>query len=311
MSLDFSVFLPVGFGQELSGFTDPVQAADAIVELARTAEECGYAAVYVPDHLQTAPPSQAFLFESWSLLTMLAARTERIRLGQLVSGNSYRNPALQAKIASTVDVLSRGRLTFGIGAGWYEPDYRAFGYEFGDGPDRLRHLREAARIIRLLWTQDVTTYEGKYYQLQNAINQPQRPHIPLMIAGGGEKVTLKIVAESADACNLMVSPEEIERKLGILRAHCEAVGRDYESIRRTATTSCLIAETDEEAQAQLSPAMGAFYSGDFGSYLLYGSAETVARRIEAYAAAGVQELIVGFHHATSPDAIRAFSKEFR
>jgi F420-dependent oxidoreductase-like protein len=313
MPLEFSLFLPTGFGQELAPYDDPVEAAGVLGTLVQTAEETGFAAVYLPDHLQTVPPSQAFLFESWSLVTQLTARTERIRLGQLVSGNAYRNPALQAKIASTVDVLSNGRLTFGIGAGWYEPDYQAFGYPYGDAPERLRQLREAVQVIRSLWTNDVTTFAGKYYQLVDAVNQPrgvQQPHIPLMIAGGGERVTLKIVAEYADACNLMASPAEVERKLGILRKHCDTVGTDYERIRRTVTTACLMTETDEQAQRELSPGMGLFYPGDFGSYLLYGTVDTVRRRIAAYEAAGVQELVIGFHDALNPEAIRGFAKEF-
>jgi F420-dependent oxidoreductase-like protein len=313
MALKFSLFLPSGFAGELAGFTDPGEAIDRVVEQATTAEEVGFHAIWMPDHFQTVPPSESYVFESWAVLAALTGHTERIRIGQLVSGNGYRNPALQAKIASTVDVLSKGRLTFGIGAGWYERDYDAFGYPFTDGPDRLRQLREALQIIQSLWTNDVTNFDGKYYRLVEAVNQPrglQQPRIPMMIAGGGEKVTLKLAAEYADLCNVMESPAAAARKFSILRGHCATVGRDYDEITRTVTTACLITDSDEEAAALLAPAMGAFYPGDFGSYLLYGSVDTVRRRIEAYEAAGVQELIVGFHHATDPEAIRQFAKEF-
>ncbi|GAA1609377.1 LLM class F420-dependent oxidoreductase [Kribbella sancticallisti] len=313
MPLKFSLFLPTGFGQDLAGFADPRQAYDVLVELVRTAEESGYEAVWLPDHFQTVPPSQAYLFESWSLLAAMAGYTDRIRIGQLVSGNGYRNPALQAKIASTVDVLSQGRLTFGIGAGWYERDYEAFGYEFLPAPERLRQLREAVQVIQSLWTNDVTDFDGKYYRLVQAVNQPrgvQQPRIPLMLAGGGEKVTLKLAAEYADLCNVMVSPAEAERKFSVLRAHCEKAGRPYDEITRTVTTHCLITETDEEVQAALNPGMGLFYPGDFESYLLYGTVDTVRERIAAYEAAGVQELIVGFHQVMDPEAIRRFAKEF-
>ncbi len=299
MSLEFGIFLPAGFGGELGAFDDPAEAAERVVELARTAEECGFAAAWLPDHLQTIPPSSAPVFESWSLLAALARDTDRIRIGPLVSSNSYRNPALQAKIASTVDVLSGGRLTMGIGAGWYEPDYEVFGYEFGDAPGRLRALRDGVRVIKEIWEHPTTFPRGV-----------QQPTIPLLIAGGGERVTLKLVAEYADACNVMVSPAEAARKYAVLREHCEAAGRDYATIRRTATTACLIAGSDEEARAALSPGMGAFYLGDFASYLLYGTADTVRRRIAAYEEAGVQQLIVGFHEATDPEAIRRFAKEF-
>ncbi|PZF79495.1 LLM class flavin-dependent oxidoreductase [Jiangella anatolica] len=298
MSLEFGIFLPVGFGGELAGFDDPVEAAERVVELARTAEECGFAAAWLPDHLQTIPPSPAPVFESWSMLAALARDTDRIRIGPLVSSNGYRNPALQAKIASTVDVLSGGRLTLGMGAGWYEADYEAFGYEFADAPTRLRALREGVRTITSMWTEHPTTFP-----------RGAQPAIPLLIAGGGERVTLKLVAEYADACNVMVSPADAARKFAILREHCEAVGRDYDTILRTATTACLIADSDEEAQARLSPAMSAFYPGDVASYLLYGTADTVRQRIAAYEEAGVQQLIVGFHEATDPEAIRRFAKE--
>ena len=294
--MEFGIFLPVGFGGEFGADGDPVEAAERVIQLTQTAEECGFAAAWLPDHLQTIPPSDGHLFESWAMLTALARHTERIRIGPLVTSNSYRNPALQAKIASTVDVLSHGRLTLGIGAGWYQPDYDTFGYEFADAPTRLENLRDGVRTIRQMWAHPTTA--------------PQRPHVPIMIAGGGERVTLKIVAEYADACNVMVSPHEAARKFAILREHCATVGRDPNTILRTATTACLIAETDEEAQAALSPAMGAFYQGDFADYLLYGTVDTVKNRLAAYEDAGVQQLIVGFHEATDPEAIRRFAKEF-
>lgn len=313
MPLRFGIFLPVGFGQELAQFTDPVEAAELVIELTKAAEDAGFEAAWLPDHVQTIPSSPAFLFESWTILATIAAWTDRIRIGQLVSANGYRNPALQAKTASTVDVVSKGRLTFGIGAGWYQRDYDAFGYEYREGPERLRELREAVQIIQSLWTRDMTSFDGSYYKVSEAVNEPrgvQEPRIPMMIAGGGEKVTLKLVAEFADACNVMESPSGVERKFAILKRHCEAVGRDYDSILRTATVSCFIAETDELAQEALSPTAGALYPGDFGSYLPYGTVDTVRRRIEAYEAAGVQQLIVSFHQATQPEAIRRFAKEF-
>jgi len=166
-------------------------------------------------------------------------------------------------------------------------------------------------VIQSLWTDDVSDFTGEFYSLKNAMVQPkgvQTPRIPLMIAGGGEKVTLRIVAEFADVCNLMTSPADIERKLQILRKHAADVGRDAGSIRVTATTGALVTDTDEAAQAQLHPSMGAFYPGDFASYLLYGTPETVRARVAAYEKAGVDELVVGFHQSTDPGAIRDFAE---
>ncbi|MEU4392635.1 TIGR03560 family F420-dependent LLM class oxidoreductase [Kribbella sp. NPDC023855] len=309
--MKFNLFLPTGFGGELASFSDPAEAAERVIQLAKTAEAVGFSEVWLPDHLQTIPPSAAPVFEAWTLLTAVARETSTIRVGQLVTGNGYRNPALQAKMASTLDALSAGRLTFGIGAGWYQADYDAFGYEFPGAGQRLRELREAVQVIQSLWTDEVTNFSGEFYTLKNAYGEPkgvQQPRIPMMIAGGGEKVTLRIVAEYADACNLMTSPAEIDRKLQILRRHAEEVGRDVSTIRVTATTAALLSGTDEEAQALLHPSMGAFYAGDFASYLLYGTPETVQARVKAYEKAGVDELVVGFHHATEPDAIREFAE---
>ncbi|MEJ3655484.1 LLM class F420-dependent oxidoreductase [Actinomycetes bacterium KLBMP 9759] len=311
--MKFSIFLPTGFGQEFAGIPDPVEAYETLVRLARAADEGVYETLWVPDHLTTIPPSAEHLFEAWSVITGLARETSRIRLGQLVTGNGYRNPALQAKTASTVDVISRGRLTFGIGAGWWEPDYVQYGYEFGTAGERLRKLGEAAQIIRSMWTEPETTFEGEFYRVRGAVNEPkgvQSPHIPLMIAGGGEKVTLRLVARYADACNIMDSPEQLERKYAILRGHCDDVGRDYASIHRTSTTVCIIRDTDEEARAMVPPGSEFAFPGDLAGYGLIGTPETVRARIAAYEAAGVQELIVGFEDATSEEQLRRFAKDF-
>lgn len=312
-AMKLSVFLPTGFGQEFAAIPDPVQAFESITDVAKAADELGYETIWAPDHLQTIPPSQGFLFESWSVITALARETRRVRLGQLVTGNGYRNPALQAKMASTVDVLSHGRLTFGIGSGWYEPDYVGYGYEFGTAGSRLRQLGEAVQVIRSLWTEDKTTFEGEYYAVQDAINQPkgvQTPHIPLLIAGAGEKVTLKLVAQYADACNVMDSPAELARKYAILARHCETVGRPYEEIHRTATTICIIRDTDEAARALVPPGMDFAFPGDLASYGLVGTVDTVRERLAAYEAAGVQELVVSFEDPTDVEQLRTFAASF-
>lgn len=311
--MKYSIFLPTGFGQEFASFPDPVEAYETLTHLAQTADRLGYETLWAPDHLQTIPPSQEFVFEAWSVITGLARDTSRIRLGQLVTGNGYRNPALQAKQASSVDVLSHGRLTFGIGSGWYEPDYVGYGYEVGTAGSRLQQLGEAVQVIKSLWTDKETTFAGQHYKLHQAVNQPkgvQTPHIPLMIAGGGEKVTLKLVAQYADACNMMASPAELERKYAILRAHCADVGRDYDEILRTTTTVCIIRDADEEARSAVPPGIDFAYPGDLASYGLIGTVDTIHDRIAAYEAAGVQELIVSFENPTDVDAIRQFAKEF-
>jgi F420-dependent oxidoreductase-like protein len=313
MALTYGIFLPQGFGRELAGIKDSIEAYETLTRVAQTADASGYEAVWLADHFQTAPPSQELLFESWTTAAALARDTKRVRIGQMVTGNSYRNPALQAKMASTLDVLSHGRYSFGIGAGWYEPDYRAYGYPYPDGPERLRQLREAVQVILVLWTQEEATFEGRYYQVRSAVNQPkgvQQPHIPLLIAGDGEQVTLKLVAQYADACNVRGDLATLERKFAVLKAHCETVGRDYESIHRTTLTFCVMADSDEQAQALVPEGTEAVFPGDIRSYGLIGTPDTIRRRLAAYEAAGVQELVITFADAPQLDTLQRFARAF-
>lgn len=310
--MDYGLFLPQGFGGEFAGYDDPVAAYDAIAGVARTAEEAGFGTAWLPDHLHPADGSQSFVFENWTTAAALARDTGRIRIGQLVTGNGYRNPALQAKMASTLDVLAGGRYTFGIGAGWWEPDYRGYGYEFGTAGERLRRLEEAVRILLALWTEDEAHFAGEYYRVDGAINRPkgvQRPHVPLLIAGNGEKHTLRLVANYADACNLNADPAGIRHKLDVLRAHCETAGRDYDAIRRTAMVMCVLADTDEQARAMVPPGTEAIFPWDVASYGLVGTPDTVARRVAAFEAAGVQDLVIGFLDPFDTETIRRFGKE--
>src|SRR5579884_1041955 len=256
MSMKYGIMLPQGWRMELAGIKDPVEAYETMTGVAQTAEEYGYNSVWLADHFHTTipGPSQEMLFESWTSTAALARDTKRIRIGQMVTGNSYRNPALLAKMASTVDVLSHGALTLGIGAGWYEHEYRAYGYEYPSASERARQLREAVQVLLAMWTQEEATFEGKYYQIRGAINQPegvQHPHIPLLIAGGGEQVTLKLVAQYADASNILGDIATTERKFAVLKQHCETVGRDYANIHRTTLTLCIITESDEQARSMI------------------------------------------------------------
>jgi F420-dependent oxidoreductase-like protein len=314
MSMTYGLQLPQGFLQELKGIEGPIEAYEALTRVAQVAEESGYASIWTADHFQTQPePTQETFFECWTTTAALARDTRRIRVGQMVTANSYRNPALQAKMASTVDVLSHGRFTFGIGAGYYEPDYRTYGYEYPDGATRVRQLREAVQVILALWTEQEATFEGKYYQVRNAINQPkgvQRPHIPLMIAGFGEQVLLKIVAQYADAYNTIGDAATVAHKFAVLKQHCETVGRDYENIHRTAVAICGIGETDEEARALFLSRPSPIIPGDVFSYGLIGSIETIRRRLAAFEEAGVQELILWLPDTAQLKSIRQFAKAF-
>lgn len=313
MSVKFSVFLPTGFTLDFMGIPDPVAAYDRMTQIAQVADESGFETLWLADHFISAMPSQAAVFEAWISLAALARDTSRVRLGHMVTGNGYRNPAHLAKMASTLDVLSGGRLAFGIGAGWHEPDYIGYGYDLGDGPERLRKLGESVQIIKALWSEEEVTFKGRYYRTEGAINQPKgvQSPIPMLIAGGGEKVTLKLAAKYGTGCNIIESPAGLEHKYEVLRKHCQNEGTDYDSILRTTCSYALITDTDEEAAAMLPPWAPAVFPGDLGSYGLVGTIDTIHRRIEAYEAAGVQEIAITFGQAVdNPDILRTFAAEF-
>src|SRR6266480_7932613 len=281
MSLQFGVSLPQGWNMELAGIKDPIEAYEVMTRVAQTADEVGFASAWLVDHFHTTPrPSQEVTFECWTTTAAVARDTRRIRIGQTVTCTGYRNPALLAKMASTVDVLSRGRLNFGIGAGWHEHEYRGYGYDYPDTAERLRRLGEAVQVILAMWTQEEAVFEGKYYQVRGAINQPkgvQKPHIPLPIGGSGERVTLKLVAQYGDACNVLGDLETIKHKLAVLKEHCETLGRDYATIHCTTGTVCSIADSDEEALT-LVPA---HVLGQLKDTSLVGSPQTIRQRIAA------------------------------
>lgn len=313
MAIKYSLGLPQGFVWELVGRRDPAEAFNTLLQWTKAAEESGYDTIWVADHLMTVPPSQEMLFECWTTVAALLRETETIRIGQLATCNSYHNPALQAKMASTTDVIGGGRFTFGIGAGWYEPDYHAYGFDFPSAGERLRQLDEAVQIIGRMWTEDEVTFEGKYYTVRGAVNQPkglQQPHIPMMIAGGGEKVTLKLVAKYGDYANVTGDPAEVERKFGILRKHCEDAGRDYDSIKRTVLMHAVLDETDEKAAARVPQWAPAVFPGDISTYGLIGTVDTVRERIAAYEAVGVQEFVLSFPDTVQTDLLKEFAGAF-
>src|SRR2546430_6614678 len=307
MSMKFGLALPQGTLMELAGIKDPVEAYETMTRVALTAEETGFDSLWLSDAFWPGDSSQN-LFECWTTTAALARDTKRVRIGQMVTYSGLRHPALLAKMASTVDVLSHGRLTLGIGSGYPDlaPQFRAYGYDFPDIAVRSRQLYEAIQILLAMWTQEEAVFEGKYYQVRGAINQPkgvQQPHIPLLIGGNGEQVTLKLAAQYGDACHALGDPATIAHKFAVLKRHCEAIGRDYESIRRATIAFCLIADTDERAEAQLPEAVRAFGSGG-----LIGSPATIRRRIAALEEAGVQELMLRFPGALNLDGIRRFAQ---
>jgi F420-dependent oxidoreductase-like protein len=313
MAMDYGIIAPQGWRLDLVGIPDPIEAYEAMTRVAQEAETQGFSSVWLYDHFHTVPtPLQEITFECWTSCAALARDTKRLRIGQMVTCNNYRNPALLAKMASTVDVLSHGRLVLGIGAGWYEHEYLAYGYPYPSTRERLQRLDEAVNIILAMWTQDEPVFEGKYYQIHGAINQPkgaQKPHIPLLIGGGGEKVTLRLVAQYANACNIGGDIPTIKHKLDVLKQHCEQIGRNYNTIRRTTLIDyCAIAETEEAAIAKLTPEE----RNNLDELLpesLIGTPATIRQRLKEYEEAGIQEIIVRFVDAVQLDSIRMFAQE--
>ena len=313
MAIKFGVLVPQGWRMDLVGISDPVEAYETMTRVAVEAETLGFDSIWLFDHFHTVPvPTQEVTFEAWTSTAALARDTKRVRIGQLVTCNGYRNPALLAKMASTVDVLSHGRLDFGIGAGWYEQEFRAYGYDFPDGPTRLKQLRDAVQTILKMWSDEQAEYEGQYSSVHGAINQPkgvQRPHIPLLIGGGGEKVTLKLVAQYGDACNVgHLDPEGLQRKFAIIKQHCDSVGRDYNSIHRTVLFNCAIAETDDEAWAKSAPFQRNIPSGRIREQALVGTPDAIRRRVQEIEQAGAQELIMFMPDSRELTPLRMFAE---
>ncbi len=228
---------------------DPADAFEAVKAKAQWAENHGFVWFSVLDHMIQIPrvgePDEPFI-EGWTVLAALAAVTTRIRLATLCTAVGYRNPAHLAKIAASVDVVSRGRLTLGIGAGFFEEEYRQYGWEFPPRPaTRIRQMEEAVELILKMWTEKWTTFRRRYFRVEDAILEPkplQKPRPPVLIAGGGEKMTLRAVARLADACNIVDGDlAEVQHKLRVLRRHCDELGRDYDAIEKTRIEPWLIA----------------------------------------------------------------------
>ena len=192
--------------------------------------------------------------EGWTVLAALAAVTSKIRLATLVSSVAYRNPALMAKMAAGIDIISRGRLTFGIGGGWYVDEYGQYGWAFPEKPAvRIAQMEEAIRLVKAMWREPRATYHGKYFHVENAILEPkpvQRPHPPVMIGGSGEQLTLRAVARVGDMCNIFGDPPMVKGKFDVLRRHCEKEKRNFDEIERTNLTALLLARDESALKAK-------------------------------------------------------------
>ncbi len=250
-------------GYQIPNFTYPgVSDADlfaTVAAQAAAADSSGFDTVMLMDHFYQLPmlgDPDAYMLECYTTLGALARETKHVRLGALVTGNTYRNPALLAKIITTLDIVSGGRAQLGIGAGWFDVEHHSLGFEFNTFTERFQKLEEALQIILPMLRDERPTLEGQHYQVRDAINQPAPlSRIPVMIGGSGEKKTLRLVAQYADESNLTSSVEELPRKLEALAGHCEAVGRDRSEIKVTQAFNVVLAPTHEQAFNEFADAL--------------------------------------------------------
>ncbi len=262
---------------------------DEILAVARHCEVQGWYGVYLADHFMPNDPANQPVdgpyLECLTTLGALAASTERIRLGSLVLGNRYRHPAVVAKAATTIDAIAGGRVVLGVGAGWQLNEHEAYGIELGSVRDRLDHFEEAVQVIASLLRERRSTFSGEHYRLADAPCDPKPVgHLPLLVGGRGEKRTMRIAAQWADEWNSWTTPDVLVAKGAVLRAHCEELGRDPATIRRS-TQAMLVLGGDGAAVAEAA-------SHFAGRPTITGSGDEVVDQVAAYAAAGADELIV-------------------
>jgi len=307
--MQFGAFVPQGWRMDLVGINDG-DHWETIKSVASRIEVAGYRSLWVYDHFHTVPePSQEATYEAFTLLAALAGVTSDVRLGQMCTCHAYRPPAMLAKISSNIDVISGGRLDLGIGAGWYEEEFEAYNYPYPLSSVRIAELREAVEIIERMWTEDEVYYEGRYFSVNGAINRPkplQSPRPPIWIAGGGEKLTLRLVAEKADYANFAANPATFARKSRILDQHCEDVGRDPGEIVRSVHLEVLVGKTETDVQtiATRGGAQRSMTGSEYASMFTVGTVEQVTERIAEYAAAGCGYVIAYF-----PDSVWGGSLE--
>ncbi|NBN90047.1 MAG: LLM class F420-dependent oxidoreductase [Actinobacteria bacterium] len=286
----FGVFMPQGWKMELVGIDGDAEKWNVAVDVALRAEKLGFHSIWVYDHFHNVPrPAHEAVFECWTTMAAISQRTSTIRLGQMVGCNSYRNPGLLAKITSTLDVISGGRLEWGIGAGWYENEYRGYGFEFPKPKDRIGMLRESVEIVKSMWTNVETTYDGKYYRTVRANCDPkplQKPTPPVWIGGGGEQLTLRVVAEHADCSNFGGKPDEWARKREILKGHCAAVGRDESEIRKTWSPEVFIRSTEKELAERTRGGLWGDSVENWRDNNLVGTPEQVSEMVATYVKLG-------------------------
>jgi F420-dependent oxidoreductase-like protein len=305
---------PIRLGLQIPRFsfpdTEPEQLFERLAGVAASAEASGFDSLLVMDHLHQIPgvgPETGWMLEGNTILAALAARTEKLNLSLLVGGVTYRNPALLAKITTTLDVISGGRAILGIGAAWFESEHRAYGFDFPPLKERFERLEEALQICRAMFTQESPSFAGKHYRIDGVLNNPRpiRGDIPILVGGSGERKTLRLVAKYADGCNLFGDLQRIRHLLDVLGGHCEAVGRDPAEITKTRHGTLVVARTHEEAERKLAlwPERVALPEERLRPMLTLGDRDAVAEQVRALVDAGLDGLTFNMPDPYDPEAV--------
>jgi F420-dependent oxidoreductase-like protein len=286
----------------------PDEVFDKLVDIATTAERAGFSAVTVMDHYHQIPPvgpPQNWMFEGNTMLAGIAARTRTIALGLLVGGVTYRNPAQHAKVTATLDVISRGRAFHGIGAGWFQAEHDAYGYAFPPLKERFERLEDHLRIARSMFTQDQATVAGEHHSADGAYNNPKplRGDIPIVIGGSGERKTLRMVAQYGDGCNFFGDPGRARHLLGVLRNHCDRLGRDPAEITKTSMAIVVIGETETAVKDKLDAMRAAGIAEDRIAGATAGTPDQVLERAHAYRDVGIEGLTLSMPDVHDLEAV--------
>jgi F420-dependent oxidoreductase-like protein len=308
----FGTFVPQGWKMELVGIPDPEEKWAVTVEVAELADELGYDSIWAYDHFHNVPvPAHETMFECWTTLAALSQRTTRVRLGQMVSCALYRNPGMIAKITSNIDVISGGRLDWGIGAGWYDGEFKAYGYGYPSNADRIRMLRETVEIVKLMWSEADAHYDGRHFTIAGAQCDPkplQQPHPPIWIGGGGEQLTLRVVARHATHSNFGGKPDEWSHKADVLRGHCDAIGRDPSEITMTWSPELFIRETEADVGTETR----SFWGEPFESWRdgnLVGTPEQICEKLAAYQQLGCGGVVPWVSDFPGTESVRLFAEK--
>lgn len=282
-------------------------------EVAQLCDEAGFDSVWMVDHFVGIPDDRQSVFEPFTAMAAIAAITRRVKLGFQVLCVSFRPPALLAKMAATLDVISGGRLILGIGAGWHEAEYVAYGYEFPSIGTRLAQLDETLAICRAMWTEERATFKGRHFRVEDApcAPKPVQRRLPVMIGGGGERVLLRLVARHADLWNNMgITHQDVAAKRAVLAAHCRSIGRDPAEIEVTQQTVAAIAEGPTAARQATEKVLAElpFLVGD-RELAITGTPDECRRRVGKSRELGIDHLIMALGRRPDPEALRLFARE--